>query len=183
MRPGWSYDPCQLKDSKQYQLSQIYYTRNQFTAAPATTLEAEKPLSTLIQQAPCYDKQLLARICIYGLSELGCFFSASTFIQCPLLLTLNVLMPTFCFKSCLLYQYLIQYCWYQTEMFPLLYKYGHHIQCRPQQSIISIFLPQGRTNCPHVIPGRCLSHLNTTRDGDFNCIPGALFSSSLESFS
>lgn len=68
-------------------------------------------------------------------------------------------------------------------MFPLLYKYGHHIQCRPQRSIISIFLPQGRTNCPHVIPGRCLSHLNTTRDGDFNCIPGALFSSSLESFS
>lgn len=35
-----------------------------------------------------------------------------------------------------------------------------------QQSSTSISLPQGRMNCPHVIPDRCLSHLKTTRNRD-----------------
>jgi len=35
-----------------------------------------------------------------------------------------------------------------------------------QQSSRSISLPQGRINCPHVNPDKCLSHLKTTRDRD-----------------
>lgn len=73
-------------------------------AAPATTLEPEKQLRVLFQQAP-YNEQLVARVKNLHIwtQWARVLFSASTFIQCPLLLTLNVLMPSFCFRSCLLF--------------------------------------------------------------------------------
>lgn len=49
-------------------------------------------------------------------------------------------------------------------MFPLLHSHGYRVWKGLQQSSRSIFLPQGRMNCPCVIPDGCLSHLKTTRD-------------------
>lgn len=80
-------------------------------------------------------------------------------------LWMYVLVPSFCFKSCLLF---LEF--YLESNRDVSFSHTNmDITFRrdlPQQCCRAISLPQGRTNCPHVIPDRCLSHLKTTRDRD-----------------
>ena len=81
-------------------------------AAPATTSEPEKPLGTLTQQCTeqagtSCNQQLLAGVKdLYILTQFlkqGAFFCAYIYIHCPLLLTLYMLVSSFCFKTCSLF--------------------------------------------------------------------------------
>lgn len=107
----WSHDPCWPKDNRQYQVKQIIPgTRLWLHQQPPQSLRnhwASCPSSAPHKQAPRYNQQLLAGVKdLYLLTQLlnqGAFFHACIYIQCPLLLTLYMLISSFCFNTCLLF--------------------------------------------------------------------------------